>query len=237
MMDPMFELERLKGTLRMRGFSNDDVEDIAKRASNEISEAVTEAIAWALDRATEAGVEADADKFISELRAVYTGNSFAIMTDSGMTDFSEPPFPMMSRLLKNPKVAKDGSLYKVIPMGAKSNPTDLMSAQRSIAAARQQTSSPQANPMAGGMAFSGAFAAQKAAERNDKVRANKASRGSKDGVKFRTVTSKQDPSKNWVIPGKDKDMTVVLNEINNDLKDVIESSVMGIIQTYEAGAI
>jgi hypothetical protein len=232
-MDPMFEIERLKGTLRMRGFSNDDIENIARRATNEISEAVTEAIAWALDRATEAGVEADADKFVSELRAVYTGSSFSIMTDSGMTDFSEPPFPMMSRLLKNPKVAKDGTLYKVIPMGGKSMPTDLMSAQRNIAAARVQVTSNHTNPMNAGMQFSGAFAAQQAAERNSRITANKIQRGSKDGVKFRTVTSKQDPAKNWVRPGKDKDMTVTLHEINNDLKEVIESSVMGIIQSYE----
>lgn len=233
MIDPMFELERLKGTLRMRGFSNEEVDAISRRASNEISEAVTEAIAWALERATEAGVAAEADKFISELRAVYTGNTFAVMTDSGVTDFSEPPFPMMARLLKNPKVAKDGSLYKVIPMGGKSTPTDLVSAQRSIANARNNVSDNQVNPFNAGMQFSGNFSAQKMAERNEQMRANKMQRGNKDGVKFRTVTSKQDPSKNWVIPGKDKDMTIILLEINNDLKEVIESSVMGIIQSYE----
>ncbi|CAM6003874.1 unnamed protein product [Sphagnum balticum] len=45
-----------------------------------------------------------------------------VRTESGNLEFTEPPFPMLDRLLQNAKPIKDGSgVYKVIPVGSTGN--------------------------------------------------------------------------------------------------------------------
>lgn len=237
MIDPKFELERLRQTLLIKGYASDYIESAYAQASREISNAINDSIASALDEATQAGISVDADEFVSELRTIYIGNSFEITTDSGRTDFSEPPFPMMASLLKNPKVAKDGTLYKVIPVGGRNTTSSnavssLFDAQQNIALSRQQASAgTQNDPIASGLQFSGSFAAMKSANRNKLVKSKIKEKNSK-GVNFRTVTNKQNPSTQWVQPAKDKDMTSTLDSINAKLRVDIEQSVMGIIQDY-----
>ena len=238
MIDPKFELERLRQTLQIKGYASEYIDDAYREAAREISDAINDSIAYALNQATEAGMAVDADEFVSELRMEYIGNMFEIGTDSGRTDFSEPPFPMIPSLLRNAKVSKEGVLYKVIPVGGKSSTssnaiTSLVDAQQKIASSRLQADAGNAgDPISSGLHFSGAFAAQKATSRN-KIIKSKIKEKSAQGVKFRTVTSKQDPTTQWVQPAKDKDMTSTLESINVQLKRDIEDSVMGIIQGYE----
>lgn len=242
MISPEFELERLRLSLRARGYSEPYIEAVVMNASREISQAVSEALAGAVEEAASTGMDMDADAFVSELRAVASDNNFYITTDSGNLDFSEPPFPMMASLLKNPKVAKDGSLYKVIPMGdkpmtQKEKFSSLTDVQQSINNARQsaQDAVAQNGPKdvtSGAMHFSGAFAAQKTAQRNDTLRKNTRTKTGRDGIRFRTVSSKQDPSKQWVQPAKDKDMTPAVNDINMRLRETVENLVTSIVQRY-----
>ena len=245
MINAQFELERLRMTLRSRGFSEPYIEAVLTNASRDISQAISDALAASIDEAAQAGMEMDATSFVSELRAVAQDNSYYVTTDSGQLDFSEPPFPMMAHLLKNPKVAKDGSLYKVIPMGDKpmtqkekfSSLTDI---QQSINSARQVAAETgtQNGPKdinAGAMQFSGSFAARKTAQRDDQITKATRAKTGREGIKFRTVSSKQDPATQWVQPAKNKDMTPTVNDINMRLRDTIENMVTSIVQRYAEG--
>lgn len=242
MVNPDFELERLRMALRAKGLSDQDVNALCARAGREISGAITDALADAVQKAIEAGQQKEADDFIQELRAVATGSDYFVTTDSGTLDFSEPPFPMMARLLRNPKVAKDGSLYKVIPVGSKPRATaqnfsSITDVQKSINDARDSAkkSFNGGNPKDvsnAAMTFSGAFAAQKAAIRDNEVKRNAYTKNA-GGANFKTVSSKQDPSKQWVQPAKDKDMTTDMADINSQLRDAIDQAIVDIVQRYE----
>jgi hypothetical protein len=238
MIDPNFELERLRSTLKTKGLSDSQIERLYANASSEISMAITDAVASAMRQAVEIGEEARAHQFLKEIKATRFGNGFEITTDTGQTYFKEPPFPMMSALLKSPKVAKDGSLYKHIPMAEKndSRPTSSMDAAVMINQAQKDAKnnwSSSKDVTAGAAQFSGAFAAAKANNRNSGVRQANSQKNAKGAVKFKTVSSKQDPSSQWVRPAKETDMTGPLMNINSELRKQIESDIMSIIQSYE----
>jgi len=128
------------------------------------------------------------DDFVQQLRATRFGSDYKIVTNSGQTDFTVPPFPMLPKLLKNAKVAKDGSLYKVIPV--KQNPKKKR-AITTVDIMRQINESRRASK-----------------------EAKKAEKDSSGEVNFRTASSKQDANTKWVHPGKEGDMTQKLRDIN-----------------------
>lgn len=237
MVDPTLELERLRYSLRAKGVSHEMINLIVGRATSDIDVSITDAVAAAVTQAIIAGVEKDAEQFITEIRANKSGNTFTISTDSGRTDFSNPPFPMLPWLLKNAKIAEDGTRYKIIPIGAKSKERkvyDIAQVQERINDVRKHVvkgSTPASgNVFTGATIFSGDFAAQKAAMRADRVTAAKQSKTGKQ--EFRTATSKQDSGKSWVLPAQEKDMSRILADINESLKTTIENAIIEIIRFY-----
>lgn len=205
------EIQKLKSILRTKGFDEDSVDAIAHKAETEISLALREKLEEAMDLAIQSGVQKDSADFINELRP--RPDAFILETESGITDFSEPPFPMLDRLLsRNAKPMNDGSgVYRVIPVGGQSqNPkpkihTNIFDAQKAISAERYENAVSQYNKIA--------------------------PKGSK--VNFRTVTSKQSRSTQWVLPAKEKNFTEDLQEINNMLQESHEDIVRDIIRSYE----
>src|SRR5665213_2878083 len=121
MVNIFLELERLKVALRSRGLEEQFVESIAGKAETEISFALRERLDTAMDVAIQSGVQKDSPEFINELRP--RPDAFTIETESGSTDFSDPPLPMLDKLLaRGAKPMKDGSgVYKVIPVGGTSS--------------------------------------------------------------------------------------------------------------------
>lgn len=213
MVNVFLELERLKASLRSRGLEQDHVETIASKANEEISLALRDRLDNAMDLAIQSGVQKDSAEFINELRP--RPDAFMLETSSGMTDFTEPPFPMLDKLLsKGAKPMKDGSgVYKVIPVGKPSDKprppihTNIFDAQKAISAERYEAATTQYN---------------KIAPKNSKVN-------------FRTATSKQNRATQWVLPEKPKDFTEDLAEINNLLGQEYDDLVLGIIRSYEEG--
>ena len=134
MIDPNAEIIQLRQRLRFKNLSEGIIDDICDEVSREISMITSDILADAMNEAVNAGGDIGSIDFIDEIRAVRTGSSFDIITDSGKTDFTEPPFPMLPSLLKNAKVAKDGSLYKVIPIRQKGNNAKKSTAKTSEAA-------------------------------------------------------------------------------------------------------
>lgn len=213
MVNIFLEIERLKATLRSKGIDEQFVEEIAAKANTDISLALRERLDAAMDLAIQSGVQKDSADFINDLRP--RPDAFVIDTESGMTDFSEPPLPMLDRLLaRGAKPMKDGSgVYKVIPIGGESKQpkpavhTNIFDAQKAIAAERYETALKQYNRVI--------------------------PKGSK--VEFRTATSKQSRQTQWVLPEKKKDFTEDLSEINNLLSADYDNVVLNIIRSYEEG--
>lgn len=203
------ELDRLKFTLENKGIDPNTVQMILQKARADIQAAMEEQGEAAMQLAIEEGVEKRSPEFINELRL----NSITqqLDTDSGNTDFSEPPFPMLPRLLQGAKPMKDGSgVYKIIPVGepSKNRPkvsTNIYDAWKQVNAER----------------------AEAARAQRDRVTLQ----GSKG--KFRTATSKQNANTQWVQPAKDKDFTETVQSINKELTSSLEDVIRGIIRDYE----
>lgn len=213
MVNVFLELERLKTHLRAQGIEEDNVNVIVQKANDEISMAVRDRLDGAMDLAIQSGVQKGSAEFINELRP--RPDAFMLETESGITDFTEPPMPMLDKLLaRGAKPMKDGSgVYKVIPVGKSSTQskppiaTNIFDAQKAISAERYEAAVSQYNRVA--------------------------PKGSK--VEFRTATSKQNRATQWVMPEKPRDFTEDLAEINNLLGQDYDNLVLGIIRSYEEG--
>ena len=204
------ELDALRAHLSARGLEQEEVEQLVSQAEEEIMSSLRERLDQGLELAVQSGVQSDSEDFINDLRP--RPDAFMIDTSSGNTDFSEPPFPMLDRLLTgNVKPMKDGSgVYKVIPVGTPSKKpktaihTNIFDAQKALMAERYEASKKQF--------------------------IDKAPRGSK--AQFRTATSKQDRSTQWVMPAKEKNFSEDLSQINDMLHEDHDKIILDIIHTY-----
>ena len=247
MIDARSEIDRLRQRLRMKNLSEVIIDDICDEVSRDISIVTSDILADAMKEAVSVGADIGSDELIEELRAVRTGPSYEIITDSGRTDFSEPPFPMLPRLLKNAKVAKDGSLYKVIPIKKKSSNSKSKMAVTTEAAyeninnarriAKEQrdadndSNRSQMSPDA--MKGMDTFAAMQSINRSRKGGQEKTNHQDGPVIDFRTASSKQDASTQWVRPGKVKNVSSPIREINMNMQDNIDIAIEDIIKKHE----
>jgi len=243
---PQFEVDRLKQTLIFKGLSESEANELSTLAMQDISEAMNSLAFDAASQAAEAGMSMGAEKFVEQIQIIDVGGIFKVATSSGKTDFSLPPFPMLPRLLKNAKVAKDGSLYRVIPVGSKSasrkrNLTTLSDVQQDInkqhvvdlETRKQILKEARSISLTGGSsAFSGLQKAQQLLSRNRQT-AKKAEAPAAGHTTFRTASSKQDPNQKWVLPEKKLNMRVILDDINRQLEVEIQHMVQDVVNSYE----
>lgn len=207
MVNIFFELDRLRSSLQMKGVEVSIVDVIVKKAKSEIDALIQMHGQAAIDEAVQAGAQKESADFINQVR--FDVANFQITTDSGELDFSEPPKPHLPHLLQNAKPMKDGSgVYKVIPVGKPGNKPsftgDIMDEQRRINAERLESARKQSRAIA--------------------------PTGSKQ--QFRVATSKQDPTSQWVLPGKDANFTEEVGSINQNLRAVLDEGIRDIIQGY-----
>jgi hypothetical protein len=206
MINKFFELERLRSSLQNRGIDERIVSAIVKKAEVEIDAAIESRMQSAMDEAVSVGADKNSTDFINEIAIDYS--NYYIRTTSGNTDFSEPPFPMLPKLLQGAKPMKDGSgVYKVIPMGSSSNNS---------------------------VKLNNIFDTQKAINVERLLEAKRKNKSvSKGSTKFRTATSKQSADTNWVIPAKEKDFSEDLTDINNRLENDLKNIILSVIKEYE----
>lgn len=207
MVNVFFEIDRLHTALTDKGVDSSTVNTIVAKARQEIDALVKNYGENAIDQAVQLGAEKGSANFINQL--YLDASNFEVKTESGNLDFSEPPRPMLPFLLKNAKPMKDGSgVYKVIPVGTPGNKppmaTSIIDAQRAISAERVESARSRAKAIAPA--------------------------GSK--INFRTATSKQDATKQWVKPAKDMDFTEDVKSINKNLRDTLDSEIRDIIEGY-----
>jgi len=237
--DANSEITRLRQSLRFKNLPEAIIDSICDEVAMEISDITTDLLAGAMSEAVEAG---QSTNFVEEIRATRNGSMFSITTQSGKTDFSEAPFPMLPKMLVNAKVAKDGSLYKVIPLKQKTSApgrTQIFSEQalKDIENARKMAKSDRTNQNRGSsspdaMKGMDTMAAMQVISKS-RQKIEKASNASVQHVEFRTVSSKQDANTQWVHPGKKEDMGPVLRNINANLHDAIDNAIMEVIRKHE----
>jgi hypothetical protein len=243
MLDANAEIMRLRQRLRFKNLSESVIDSICDEAALEISMRTSDLLADAMNEAVNAGGDVMSVDFIDEIRAVRTGASFQITTDSGHMDFSEPPFPMLPGLLKNAKVAKDGSLYKVIPIKQKTS-TSSSSMSKTTEAAMQninnarkaakdaQNEDMRTHSSPDAMKGMSTVAAMQEISKSRSA-GKKKEKTNEPIINFRTASSKQDPAVSWVHPGKKVDMSGALNNINANLQDDIDKAIDDVVRRYE----
>jgi hypothetical protein len=238
MLDVGHELENLKHRLMAKGFSLDEAESICDSASDNVREAVIDMVADALEEAVIDGGDHNSHKFVQELMAIRDGNLFKITTLSGKTDFSEPPFPMLPKLLSNAKMAHDGSRYKKIPMRERSSESSMpKTIENAIKQINKQRLQLKADKQARLEKQRGG--SSDPTESIDTIEALFVPQheytydNSKSvATQFRTASDKQDPNSKWVRPAKKADMTEKLEQINNQLQDRIDDAIRYIMAQY-----
>lgn len=242
MLDANAEIARLRQKLRFKNLPEQIIDEICDEAAREISMTTSDMLTDAMNEAVNAGGDIASVDFIEDIRAVRSGISFDIVTDSGKMDFSEPPFPMLPRLLKNAKVAKDGSLYKVIPIKQKGQSSNRVANTTEAALANIESARMKAKDVRQADDYRGSIspdamkgmdtvAAMQVLSKQRTGESNTTSSGSV--VDFRTASSKQDASTQWVHPGKKADMSGVLSRINANLHDSIDRAIDDVIRKYE----
>lgn len=241
MIDARFEIDKLKQVLRQKNMPESIIQGICNDAARDISSATTDLLADAMVDAVNAGGDVSSSQFVSEVLSVRSGHTFSVDTSSGKQDFSEPPFPMLPKLLKNAKISKEGEAYRVIPISNKSGPSSAVTTEaaiRNINEARQAAKDERdakekgtktastPDPMAGMEILA---AIQGVGRPSPQRRESKIKEGS---ITFRTASSKQDASVSWVMPAKNADLTDKLRDINNNLQDSIDRVILDIISRY-----
>jgi len=241
MIDARFEIDKLKQVLRQKNMPETIIQEICNDVARDISSATADLLADAMISAVNAGGDVSSSEFVSEVLSVRSGHSFNVETSSGKQNFSEPPFPMLPKLLKNAKISKDGNAYRVIPISNKSGPSSAVTTEaaiRNINEARQtakderdaknkeKSSSLTADPMAGMEVLA---TIQGVGRPSPQRRQSKIKEGS---ITFRTASSKQDASVSWVMPAKNADLTEKLRDINNNLQDSIDRVILDVVNRY-----
>ena len=241
MINVEFELDRLKEDLRWKGYDWNDIDYVIELARNDINAAVEEILDNAMLEAAQIGEAIGADKFVEELQVMRDASSYRLGTSSGKTDFSEPPFPMLPKILKTAKVAKDGTRYQNIPIKEKTSAgtTNIFDMRARANEERRQKvqqrklerdNARRTGSFRGTMEITG-FSKAKSFLESRRQAINTAEQGT-GAVRFRTATDKQNPQTQWVHPGKKMDMTGALIDINDRIDQDIENATLDIIDQY-----
>jgi len=236
-----FELDRLRNDLKWNGVDMATTDNIVNLARQDVHDAINDIVDNAMLEAAQIGEAMGADDFVGQLQVMRENGTYHLRTLSGKTDFSEPPFPMLPKLLKNAETSKDGVRYKRIPIAdrtrqaAATNIFDMRARanqeRRQEVQARKQErdNARKSGSFRGTTPITGLSKAKAYLESRRQGNANIP----KGAVTFRTATSNQDPETQWVRPGKDKDMTGVLRDINDRIDQDIEAATMDIINQYK----
>lgn len=237
MLNPDFELDRLRWNLQGKGWLPDEVDRIVDLASEEINNIILDVISNASATAISHAEIIGAQEFIFDIDIVQEGFLYFVKTKSGKTDYSIQRVENLPNLLKNGKPTKDGGKYKVIPIRDKKPKIGLSSfetmqdqqrisdaARTSLIENNRDNRSARANQMAD--QFRQGLARTVSARQKQHAEAV-------GPVSFRTASSKQDSKSQWVIPEIDRDMTQYLLDLNDRIKETVETSVMTIIGSYE----
>lgn len=224
------KINDLRRYLESMGLNHGDVDDVCRNATQEINNKVRLIVESAVLDAENQGSAMGADEFLSQIKLDADSGYVQISTDSGELDFSMPPTPMLPWLLKNPKIAKDGSRYKIIPVGAGTTQKPKPMAKDIAAGLSALTSEGSSvENMAQQMAQVFTAGALKQSPLRQEPRAA-------GEVSFRVASDKQDATRQWVAPAKDLDLTGLIMDINNRMREEIDKACDEVVSKYQLEA-
>jgi hypothetical protein len=220
----------LRQYLQSMGLRPSEADDVCRSAMQEIGDRMRLIVESAVSDAESQGVAMGADEFLSQIKLDADSGYVQISTDSGELDFSLPPTPMLPWLLKNAKIAKDGSRYKIIPIGAAGTQKPKPAA-KDIAAGLNAISSEGSSVENMAQQMAQAFTA--GALKQSPTRQEPRAAGE---VSFRVASDKQDPTRQWVAPAKDLDLTGMIMDINSKIRQDIDRACDDILLKYQLEA-
>ena len=240
MATPDSELYRLRTNLYGSGWEMDEIDQILDQASKDVNEIILDVVENAVAEAVDYAQELGAEDFINEIDVQESGGYFRIGTISGTTNFSTPAREMLPDLIKNaPENPNTGNKNQAIPIGAGSNKMygDIFSVMRerqsritearaSLVESKENHRSNRAAQMAS--QFRSVLQRNLAAKRTER----QVPKNSSVNIEFKTASSTQDPSKSWVYPAKEMDMTGYLMDLNSNIYNTIDSTLSQLIDSY-----
>jgi hypothetical protein len=234
LINPNNELDRLRWDLNSKNYDSAYIDMILESAAQAINESIVDIVTTATAEAVIFAEDIGAEDFISDVDVFEDGYIYKIGTRSGQTDFSIDRVENLPNLLKNAETAKDGTRYKVIPITDKNEKPKIgasmfesMKAQQRIQVAKKDAMLAEGRDRTI-RAKSVADSVRQSLNRSMPARA-------KEGraTSFRTATSKQDPSTQWVIPEIDRDMTQYLYDLNHRIDMDIQQAITMILSSYQ----
>lgn len=225
------KLSNMRYHLNAMGLSYRDADRYVDLATKDINQKVSDLVSGAVEEAVSFGQIKNADEFMAQIKLDSNNGYIQISTDSGSLDFSTPATPMLPWLLKGAKTAKDGSQYKVIPVGANSNPRspkpvkNIAQGLDAMRMADYSKSTDMATQMVA--AFGGGSSQTMIKPQETK---------SNGEIHFRVASSKQDASSKWVLPAKDGNLSSDIAEINSRLRGQIDIICDEVIEYYSQEA-
>jgi hypothetical protein len=226
------KLQMLKFSLQ-NSHSYSEADEIVKSAEEEIYSEVMDEVREAVDKVVSDADELDADQFLAQIRLSSNSGYIQITTDSGTLDFSLPERQMLNDLLKNAKTsASTGVRYKRINIGGIKKPRpktpvrDIASGLSNLSQRSLTGVGDMATQMVVAFNAGASGSIMRRREEPQSVRPNE----------FYTATSDQDPSRSWVIPPRDMDLTGAVNEVNAQLRFKIDAIIDRVISKYSQGS-
>ena len=219
----------LRRTLSVKNKSDDRIDELVHRAENDLNIAILDIVTDGLQQVQQLAIEYGIDDFVENVDIQAVGGSFEIAITGGKTDFSTPKVEMLPSLLRTGKTSKKGVVYKVIPL-----PTIREYKTRSLSSVDMMRSR----------------AEDIKRERIDNNRTLDTGRMTRDfaatvprakvdvqvtaavGKEYRTATSDQDPTTQWVKPARDINITNDLMDINSRMSAQITNVTQTIIHRY-----
>jgi len=224
-------LETLKWGLVSRGYEDDEILGIVQSAREDIVSQIEDLVSSCLQEIQNTAIDIDSDEFLSEIKLVSNNGYIEIETDSGRTDFSKPEMRMLPSILSSGKTSSQGTTYKVVPIGKNPFKEQRQTMIKNVDAGINAISGLSKDKMSiqdatAEMAVAFGMAA------NSKIVGKKQSSIDRP-VEFRTASSNQDETRDWVLPEKKADMTNIINEINTRIRYKTDDIINDVIGRYE----
>ena len=219
-----YKISQLRYRLSIAGVDKAEIDYLVSRVMDRAKDKMSAALEAGVSLATQEADQLKARGFMGEISVRPSYDGFEIGTDSGKTDFSTQPFPMLDRLLAGGKTAKDGSTYRVIPIGGSSSKKAEMvkDVSAGVSAADNVKTRPSLTAMANDMAAAFGMSAKQKLKPSSHSMSN-------SSPSFRVASSKQDKNTQWVIPARQADLTSALSSINSmmagDISLAIDQSI------------
>jgi hypothetical protein len=213
------------------GLDANQIDSLVNEAAEEIRSATLSIVEKAVYEAEDYGSSIGAEEFLSQIKLDPSSGYVEISTDSGKTDFSTPPFPMLPWLLSKSKTAKDGSRYRIIPVGGASSTAKPTPPAKDIASGLQAMSTENSSVSSMAESMAEAFGLGASSSITDRQRPV-----SSEKPEFRIASSKQDSTRQWVAPARSLDMTGTLMTLNATIRSEIDTECEKILNKYEAEA-